>query len=98
MCSRNCIIIVIIIINSFLLSEEMLYILYIIITVFNVVVVMFQNCQVIVTSLGGMLNQRGVLVLMLMRTGILFGEVGVVAVGVMMVVAVGVMFFAYCFS
>ena len=36
--------------------------------------------------------------LMLMRTGILFGEVGVVVVGVMMVVAVGVMFFAYCFS
>ena len=45
-----------------------------------------------------MLNQRAVLVLMLMRTGILFGEVGVVAVGVMVVVAVGVMFFAYCFS
>ena len=35
--------------------------------------------------------------LMLMRVVILFGEVGVVAVGVMVVVAVGMMFFSYCF-
>ena len=62
MCSRNCIIIVIIFIiinNFFLISEEMLYILYIIITVFNVVVVMLQNCQVIVTSLGYCWYNRG---------------------------------------
>ena len=44
-----------------------------------------------------MLNLGGILVLKLMRAGILFSEVGKVAVGVMMVVAVGVMFFAYCF-
>ena len=44
-----------------------------------------------------MLNLGGVLVLMLMGTGNLFGEVGVVAVGVMVVAVVGVMFFAYCF-
>ena len=44
-------------------------------------------------SLGG-----GGLVLMLMRAGILFGEVVVVAVGVMVVAAVRVMSFAYCFS
>ena len=34
----------------------------------------------------------------LMRAGILFGEVVVVAVGVMVVAAVRVMSFAYCFS
>ena len=34
---------------------------------------------------------------MLMRAGILFGEVEVVAVGVMVVAVVEVMFFAYCF-
>ena len=44
-----------------------------------------------------MLNLGGVLVLMLMRAGILYGEVRVVAVGVMVVAAVGVAFFAYCF-
>ena len=44
-----------------------------------------------------MLNLGGILVLMLMRAGILFGEVGVVAVGVMVVAVVEVMFFAYCF-
>ena len=44
-----------------------------------------------------MLNLGGVLVLILMRAGILYGEVGVVAVGVMVVAAVGVAFFAYCF-
>ena len=44
-----------------------------------------------------MLNLGGVLVLMLMGTGNLLGEVGVVAVGVMVVAVVGVMFFAYCF-
>ena len=44
-----------------------------------------------------MLNLGGVLVLMLMRAGILFGEVGVVAVGVMVLSVVGVMVFAYCF-
>ena len=44
-----------------------------------------------------MLNLGGVLVLMLMGTGNLSGEVGVVAVGVMVVAVVGVMFFAYCF-
>ena len=43
-----------------------------------------------------MLNLGGVLVLMLMRAGILFGEVGVV-VGVIVVAAVEVMFFAYYF-
>ena len=36
--------------------------------------------------------------LMLMRAGILFDEVGVVAVGVIVIVAVGVICFAYCFS
>ena len=36
--------------------------------------------------------------LILMRTVTLFGEVGVVAVGVMVVVRVGVMFFSYCFG
>ena len=36
--------------------------------------------------------------LILMRTGILFGEVRVVAVGVMVVVVVEVMFFSYCFG
>ena len=45
----------------------------------------------------GMLNLGGGLVLMLMRAGILFGEMEVVAVGVMVVVAGGMMFFAYCF-
>ena len=45
-----------------------------------------------------MLNLGGVLVLMLMRAGILFDEVGVVAVGVMVMVAVVVICFAYCFS
>ena len=45
----------------------------------------------------GMLNLGGGLVLMLMRAGILFGEMEVVAVEVMVVVAVGMMFFAYCF-
>ena len=44
-----------------------------------------------------MLNLGGILVLMLMRASILFGEVGVVAVGVVVVAEVGVMFFAYCF-
>ena len=44
-----------------------------------------------------MLNLGGILVLMLMRARILFGEVGVVAVGVVVVAEVGVMFFAYCF-
>ena len=58
-----------------------------------------------------MLNLGGILVLMLMRASILFGEVGVVAVGVVVVAVgvvvvavgvvvvaeVGVMFFAYCF-
>ena len=44
-----------------------------------------------------MLNLGGVLVLMLMRAGILFGEVGVVVVGVIVVAAVEVMFFAYYF-
>ena len=39
-----------------------------------------------------MLNLGGVLVLMLMRVCILFGEVGVI-----MVAGVGMMFFAYCF-
>ena len=39
-----------------------------------------------------MLNLDGILVLMLMRASILFGEVGVVVVA-----EVGVMFFAYCF-
>ena len=43
------------------------------------------------------IKSRWVLVLMLMRVVILFGEVGVVAVGVMVVVAVGMMFFSYCF-
>ena len=36
--------------------------------------------------------------LILMRTGILFGEVRVVAAGVMVVVVVEVMFFSYCFG
>ena len=45
----------------------------------------------------GMLNLGGGLVLIVMRAGILFGEMEVVAVGVMVVVAVGMMFFAYCF-
>ena len=44
-----------------------------------------------------MLNLGGVLLLMLMRAGILFGEVRVVAVGVMVVAVVRVMFYAYCF-
>ena len=52
-----------------------------------------------------MLNLGGVLLLMLMRAGILFGEVRVVVVGVMLVAmmevmvvaAVRVMFYAYCF-
>ena len=44
-----------------------------------------------------MLNLGGILVLMLMRTGILFGEVGVVVVGVIVVAAVEVMSFAYYF-
>ena len=34
----------------------------------------------------------------LMRKSILFGEVGLVAVGVMVLAAMGVMGFAYCFS
>ena len=45
----------------------------------------------------GMLNLGGGLVLIVMRAGILFGEMEVVAVGVMVVVAVRMMFFAYCF-
>ena len=52
-----------------------------------------------------MLNLGGVLLLMLMRAGILFGEVRGGAVGVrlvammevMVVAAVRVMFYAYCF-
>ena len=38
------------------------------------------------------------LVLMFMKAGILFGEMVVVGAGVMVVEAVGVMSFAYCFS
>ena len=44
-----------------------------------------------------MLNLGGILVLMLMRAGILFGEVGVVVVGVIVVAVVEVMSFAYYF-
>ena len=44
-----------------------------------------------------MLNLGEIIVLMLMRAGIFSGEVSVVAVGVVVVEAVGVMFFAYCF-
>ena len=40
----------------------------------------------------------GGLVLMLMRTGILFGKDVVVAVGVMVVAAVGMMSFGYCLN
>ena len=42
----------------------------------------------------GMRNLGGRLVLIIMRAGILFGEVVVVAVGVMIVVAVGVISFS----
>ena len=35
---------------------------------------------------------------MLMKTGILFGELEVLAVGVMVVAVVGVMLFTYCFT
>ena len=44
-------------------------------------------CEDIMQDLGGGL------VLMLLRTGILFGKVVVVSVGVMAIMAVGVMFF-----
>ena len=70
---------------------------------FNVVVVMFQNCQVIVTSLGYCWYSKGspqspncwsfCNVWRKIGAGILFGEVGAVAVGLMVGVAVGVMFF-----
>ena len=52
LCSRNCVIIIIIIFLEYLKRCYILCILHITITVFVVVVVMFQNRQLIVTSLG----------------------------------------------